>query len=146
MGYIAGNFVEETFGVRQREDIMSNGMAVHGKYGTYHCLSHDTTGSRRPLICHLNGVRFLTPEQRAERGFPADPPVEFYPSRVMMNKRQRKIKRILDAVLSFAGVDDSQVARLRDLLGKLLNETRIRCSRPASQCLPSVSEPTGLLR
>lgn len=32
--YVAGNFVEETFGVRQRNDIMAKGMAVHAKYGT----------------------------------------------------------------------------------------------------------------
>lgn len=135
--YSPGNFVEETFGVRQRADIMAQGMGAHAKYGTYHCLSHASDGTRRPLICHLNGVRFLTPEQRAERGFPADPPVEFYPSRVMMNRRQRKIKRVLDAVLSFAGMDDQQAAKVRDILAKELNETRVRCSPPASQCLPT---------
>merc|ERR1712054_374839 len=146
MGYIAGNFVEETFGIRQREDIMAKGMAIHSKYGTYHCLSHDSTGSRRPLICHLTGVRFLTPEQRAERGYPADPPVEFFASRVMMNRKQRKVKRILDSVLSFAGIDEKQAGKLRDLLSKELNETRVRCSPPASQCLPTALDPAGLLR
>jgi hypothetical protein len=144
--YAPGSFVEETFGVRQRQDIMSNGMAAHYKYGTYHCLSHDSTGDRRPLICHLNGVRFLTPQQRAERGFPADPPVEFYPSRVMMNRKQRKVKKILDLVANFAGMEGEQAVQLRDILSKELNETRIRCSPPASQCLPSTQQPSGLLR
>merc|ERR1739848_931505 len=123
---------EETFGVRQRLDIMAKGLAAHPKYGTYHCLSFGADGSRRPLICHLNGVRFLTPEQRAERGFPADPPVEFYPSRVMMNRKQRKVRRILDMVLSYAGVEGKEAGKLRDLLSKELTETRIRSSPPAS--------------
>ena len=34
----------------------------------YHCISLSSDGSRRPLICHLNGVRFLTPQQREELG------------------------------------------------------------------------------
>lgn len=34
----------------------------------YHCISLSPDGSRRPLICHLNGVRFLTPEQREALG------------------------------------------------------------------------------
>ncbi|CAK9089740.1 unnamed protein product [Durusdinium trenchii] len=102
--YSAGNFVEETFGVRQRNDIMANGMGdgVHAKYGTYHCISMSSDGLRRPLICHLNGVRFLTPQQREALGYPPDPPVEFYPSRTMTNRKQRKVRHILDIVLELA--------------------------------------------
>ncbi|CAK0791596.1 unnamed protein product, partial [Prorocentrum cordatum] len=84
----------ETFGVRQRNDIMATGLAAHARYGTYpearradHCVSHPIPPERRPLICHLNGVRFLTPEQRAARGYPADPPVEFFCSRTMTSRR-----------------------------------------------------------
>lgn len=133
--YQAGNFVEETFGIRQREDIMANGLAAHPKYGTYHCLSRSRDGNRRPLICHLNGVRFLTPEQRAERGYPADPPIEFYPSRVMMNRKHRKLKNILDHIVAYAAVDEKQVGKVKDIFSKLFNETRIRCSAPSSECL-----------
>lgn len=133
--YQMGNFVEETFGVRQRQDIMSGGMDAHPKYGTYHCLSYGPDGLRRPLICHLNGVRFLTPEQRAERGFPADPPVEFYPSRVMVNKRHRRLRVILDAIVCFVGADLQQANELKNILSKELNETRIRSGKPASQSL-----------
>lgn len=139
--YKPGNFVEETFGVRQRQDIMGNGMAAHGRYGTYHCLSHSRDGSRRPLICHLNGVRFLTPEQRAQRGYPADPPVEFFPSRVLVNRRQRKLRFILDAIIVFAGmVDRAEICTVKDILAKELNDTRFRCSEPASRCLPFAGE------
>ena len=35
----------------------------------YHCISMSSDGLRRPLICHLNGVRFLTPQQREALGF-----------------------------------------------------------------------------
>jgi len=135
--YKPGNFVEETFGIRQRNDIMAKGMAQHSaKYGTYHCLSHSCDGSRRPLICHLNGVRFLTPEQRAERGYPADPPKEFFPSRCMVNRRQRKLKPILDTIMALIGLDKAAAGKVRDILSKELNETRIRSSDPASQSLP----------
>merc|ERR1712008_468126 len=41
-----GDFVEETFGVRQRLNIMANGLAAHPKYGTYHCLSFGADGSK----------------------------------------------------------------------------------------------------
>lgn len=134
--YAAGDFVEETFGVRQRNDIIAKGTEVHSKYGTYHCLSHAIDGSRRPLICHLNGVRFLTPEQRAERGFPADPPVEFFPSRTMMNRKQRKVRHILDCIIGFSALRQDDCEAVKNVLSKLLNETRIRCSAPASSCLP----------
>ncbi|CAE8618065.1 unnamed protein product [Polarella glacialis] len=139
--YTAGNFVEETFGVRQRNDVMAKGMDVHAaKYGTYHCLSHALDGSRRPLIMHLNGVRFLTPEQRAARGYPADPPVEFFPSRVLLNRKQRKLKHILDAILGLAGMlDGTQAGRVKDILSKLINETRVRCSELSSTRLLSKS-------
>jgi len=135
--YKPGSFVEETFGIRQRNDIMAHGMAVHPRYGTYHCLSHSVDGTRRPLICHLNGVRFLTPEQRAERGYPADPPVEFYPSRVMFNRKQRKLKGILDTIIGLAGIAGGDLDRIRNILSKELNQTRMRCSDPASEALPS---------
>lgn len=135
--YRPGNFVEETFGIRQRNDIMKNGMSVHSKYGTYHCLSHSVDGSRRPLICHLNGNRFLTPEQRSQRGYPSDPPVECYPSRVMMNRRQRRLRMILDTILSLSGVDLADMDSVRNILAKEFNATRRRCSDPSSLCLPS---------
>mmetsp|Transcript_126282 Transcript_126282/g.252294 ORF Transcript_126282/g.252294 Transcript_126282/m.252294 type:complete len:446 (-) Transcript_126282:39-1376(-) len=135
-----GDFVEETFGVRQRLDIMAKGLAAHPKYGTYHCLSFGADGSRRPLICHLNGVRFLTPEQRAERGFPADPPKEFFPSRVMVNRRQRKVKRILDEVIGFAATERLLCEEVRNILSKLLNETRISISAPASRSLVELAQ------
>jgi len=141
--YPPGSFVEETFGVRQRQDIMNGGMAAHPRYGTYYCLSYGPDGLRRPLICHLNGVRFLTPEQRAERGYPADPPVEFFPSRVVMNKRQRKLKHILDAILKMAGTSREDESTVKDILGKELNETRIRSSRPASQLLVHGTASSG---
>jgi len=135
--YTPGNFVEETFGVRQRNDIMATGLAAHARYGTYHCVSHPIPPERRPLICHLNGVRFLTPEQRAARGYPADPPVEFFCSRTMTSRRARRLRPILDAIGCLAGLDRERSARVREILSKLLNETRIRCSRPASEALPS---------
>ncbi|CAE7447587.1 unnamed protein product, partial [Symbiodinium sp. CCMP2456] len=135
--YNPGNFVEETFGVRQRNDIMAKGMEAHAKYGTYHCISTASDGTRRPLICHLNGVRFLTPEQRAAMGYPADPPVEFYPSRTMMSRKQRKVRHILDAVLELADVDIDVSSTVRNILSKLLNETRLRISEPASYHLPT---------
>mmetsp|Transcript_94971 Transcript_94971/g.207720 ORF Transcript_94971/g.207720 Transcript_94971/m.207720 type:complete len:438 (-) Transcript_94971:505-1818(-) len=134
--YRPGDFVEETFGVRQRADIMAKTMAIHPRYGTYHCLSYGPDNLRRPLICHLNGVRFLTPEQRAARGYPADPGVEFFPSRTMTNKRHRRLKAILDLIVGLSGVDKSDEAKLKDVLSKLLNETRLRSSQPASACLP----------
>merc|ERR1719410_2990660 len=141
-----GDFVEETFGVRQRLNIMANGLAAHPKYGTYHCLSFGADGSRRPLICHLNGVRFLTPEQRAERGFPADPPKEFFPSRVMMNRRQRKVKRILDEVIGFAATERLLCEEVRNILSKLLNETRISISAPASRSLVELAQSRFLVK
>lgn len=134
--YELGNFVEETFGVRQRSHIMEAGLEVHSMYGTYHLISEASDGTRRPLICHLNGVRFLTPEQRAERGYPADPPVEFFPSRVMLNKRQRKVRSILDTVERLAGIEKDHSQQIRNILSMLLNETRIRISKPASTSLP----------
>ncbi|CAE6948943.1 unnamed protein product [Symbiodinium sp. KB8] len=127
--YNPGNFVEETFGVRQRNDIMAKGMEAHAKYGTYHCISTASDGTRRPLICHLNGVRFLTPEQRAAMGYPADPPVEFYPSRTMMSRKQRKVRHILDAVLELADVDIDVSSTVRNILSKLLNETHLARGR-----------------
>merc|ERR1711896_115324 len=95
---------------------------VHSTYGTYHLISEASDGTRRPLICHLNGVRFLTPEQRAEKGYPADPGVEFFPSRVMLNKRQRKVRTILDAVERFAGIGKDHSQEVRNILSMLLNE------------------------
>eukprot|EP00929_Paragymnodinium_shiwhaense_P083427 TRINITY_DN44454_c0_g1_i1.p1 TRINITY_DN44454_c0_g1~~TRINITY_DN44454_c0_g1_i1.p1 ORF type:complete len:429 (+),score=63.45 TRINITY_DN44454_c0_g1_i1:82-1368(+) len=137
--YSAGNFIEETFGVRQREDIMARGMDVaHAKYGTYHLISRGADGERRALIMHLNGVRFLTPEQRLQRGFPeGDPSVEQFPSRCMMNRRQRRLKIILDAMMAFVGLEKSAACPLRDILSKELNKTRHRIGAPASQCLAS---------
>lgn len=136
--YQAGNFVEETFGVRQRNDIMASGMAAaHPRYGTYHCLSHSRDGNRRPLILHLNGVRFLTPLQRAERGFPAEVSVEFHPSRVMMNKKCRKIKTILDGILGYANFDKQLIVTVRNILSAEFNKTRIRGADSASACLKS---------
>eukprot|EP00434_Breviolum_minutum_P043637 symbB.v1.2.038909.t1/scaffold6236.1/size19760/2 len=142
--YTAGNFVEETFGVRQRNDIMANGMGngVHAKYGTYHCISLSSDGSRRPLICHLNGVRFLTPQQREELGYPPDPPVEFFPSRTMTSRKDRKVRHILDSILELADVDMEFSAAVRNLISKFLNETRLRNSRPASSCLPKKKTST----
>lgn len=138
--YRAGAFVEETFGVRQRAAIMAGGMAVHPRFGTYHCLSHAPGGSRRAAICHLNGVRFLTPTQRLERGFPvADPPKEFFPSRVMVDRRQRRLKPILDAIMDFSGVGRGGCTELRNMLSSFLNETRLRTSDPASECLPKAA-------
>ncbi|CAJ1337477.1 unnamed protein product, partial [Effrenium voratum] len=134
--YAPGNFVEETFGVRQRNDIMANGMSAHPKYGTYHYISHSVDGSRRPLIMHLNGVRFLTPEQRLALG------VEFYPSRTMTSRRQRKVKHILDEVLEFADVDMEFSSTVRNLLSKMLNDTRHRLSAPAYSCLAKPYEIT----
>lgn len=133
-----GDFVEETFGVRQREDIMANGMSAHPRCGTYHCLSHGVDGLRRPLICHLNGVRFLTPEQRAERGYPADPPVEFFASRTIVNRRQRKVRVILDLIESLCGMDAGE-ANVRDCLAKQLNDARMRSCASASASLPKPS-------
>lgn len=134
--YRPGDFVEETFGVRQRLDVMAKGMDVHAKYGTYHCLSHSLDGSRRPLICHLNGVRFLTPAQRAERGYPADPGVECFPSRVMVNRRDRKVKSILDEIIRLCGIDKAEEGQVKEILARELHLTRMRCCKPASECLP----------
>eukprot|EP00913_Durusdinium_trenchii_P033766 g31610.t1 len=36
------------------------------------------------------------------KGYPPDPPVEFYPSRTMTNRKQRKVRHILDIVLELA--------------------------------------------
>jgi len=80
-------------------------------------------------------VRFLTPEQRAERGFPADPPVEFYPSRVMVSKRSRRLRAILDVIVCFVGAELGQANELKNILSKELNETRFRSGKPASHCL-----------
>ena len=45
-------------------------MDRHAKYGTYQY----ETDARVPLIEHVNGRRFLTPEQRAAMGWPAEAP------------------------------------------------------------------------
>jgi len=129
-----GDFIEETYGVRQRKDIMEHSMAAHAKYGTYHLISHSANQKRRPIICHLGGSRFLTPDQRAERGYPPETSVSAWPTRVMTRKGEFKVRTILDRVLELANVP-KQDLELKQLLATQLHLARLRGSVSASQCL-----------
>ena len=122
--YHHGDFIEETFGVAQRNDIMQQGMAAHATYGTYHLLCYGSDGAQQPAISHLNGVRFLTPEQRVAKGYPAHCDA---PSRVMVHRSERRLKNILDSIIRFAGICE-ELDRLKNILSIQLNAARIRGS------------------
>lgn len=66
-----GDFIEETLGRAQREDILRHGLSVHGRYGTYQLDERDEAGEALAIVRHVNGRSFLSPWQRAERGWPA---------------------------------------------------------------------------
>merc|ERR1712151_985073 len=114
---------------------MDNGMAMHSTYGTYHLISHAADGSRRPIICHLGGNRFLTPQQRADRGYPAEEPVENYPSRITTQKSKRKVGRMLDSILSFAGLPADIATLVKGILNTEMHRARLRCCVTATECL-----------
>jgi hypothetical protein len=102
-----GDFVEETFGHKQRHHITQASQAtprgnshvvevqpaeerwesVHQQYGTYHVVCTDRDGSRVPAICHMNGNRYLTDGQRAAKYLKGRMPnasvAKLNPSRVM---------------------------------------------------------------
>ena len=127
-----GDFMEETFGCKQRRDIIEHGMAAHAKYGTFHLIANapGSTRKRVPIICHLNGNRFLTPEQRAAK-FGCDPSklsvAGQHPSRVMTHAKERKLKRILNTIVAFANGTAASAEDLQDLrqcLAKRLNQAR----------------------
>ena len=61
-----GDFIEDTFGHRELDDIKGNGIGAHAKYGTF--LYERDDGLE--LLAHLDGRRFLTPDQRETRGMP----------------------------------------------------------------------------
>ena len=62
-----GDFIEDTLGHVQLDDIKANGMGAHAKYGTF--LFDDGRGE---VLSHLDGRRFLTGEQREARGMPRE--------------------------------------------------------------------------
>ncbi|CAJ1352815.1 unnamed protein product [Effrenium voratum] len=66
-----GEFIEETLGVAQREDIIKHGMDAHAKYGTFQLDFRDEYGGQFAVVRHLNGRAFLSPEQRVARGWTA---------------------------------------------------------------------------
>eukprot|EP00935_MAST-01C_sp_MAST-1C-sp1_P000249 g249.t1 len=130
-----GDFIEETFGHKQRHHIVSvhqqqgqrAAEAAQREYGTYHLMASDGAGRRVPVICHMNGNRYLTDEQRAakflqgggqqrrskgrgknknkgKKGQPKGKTVaSLNPSRVMRAPRERRLKPVLDLVMRFAG-------------------------------------------
>lgn len=64
-------------GVAERSDIVANGMIAHARWGTYQLVPADG----RPVIEHMHGRRFLTPEQRLELGYPAERPPKVHRQR-----------------------------------------------------------------
>ena len=126
-----GDFMEETFGCKQRRDIMEHGMDAHAKYGTYHLMAHAPgSRSRVPVICHMNGNRYLTAEQRAAK-FGCDTSkisvAAQHPSRVMTSTKERKLKGILRMIIVFAGAVHSSAEDLqsmRQCLSERLNMAR----------------------
>lgn len=66
-----GDFIEETFGKLQREDIVQNGLLAHGKHGLYQLDDRNEAGEPLATVRHINGRAFFSPEQRLERGWPA---------------------------------------------------------------------------
>jgi hypothetical protein len=62
-----GDFIEDTLGQRQLEDVKRNGMSAHAKYGTF--LLDDGGGA---VLAHLHGRRFLTADQREAQGMPRE--------------------------------------------------------------------------
>ncbi|CAE7314188.1 unnamed protein product [Symbiodinium sp. CCMP2456] len=68
-----GDFIEETLGVAEREDILQNGawMEAHAKYGTFQLDYRDLSDRQLAVIRHVNGRAFLSPEQRVAKGWTA---------------------------------------------------------------------------
>ncbi|CAE7590368.1 unnamed protein product [Symbiodinium pilosum] len=66
-----GEFIEETLGVAQREDILQNGMDAHAKYGTFQLDYRDEHDRQLAVVRHVNGRAFLSPEQRVAKGWTA---------------------------------------------------------------------------
>lgn len=49
-----GDFIEETLGIAQRDDILKNGMEAHEKYGTFQLDDRDEQG-RQYAVGRLKG-------------------------------------------------------------------------------------------
>jgi hypothetical protein len=61
-----GTFIEDCYGQQMLKDIKENGLDAHKKYG---CYFYDD-GIDESMIHHIDGRRWMTPEQRKERGLP----------------------------------------------------------------------------
>lgn len=66
-----GDFIEETLGIAQRDDILKNGMEAHEKYGTFQLDDRDEQGRQYAVVRHVNGRAFLSPQQRLLGGWGA---------------------------------------------------------------------------
>lgn len=66
-----GDFIEETLGIAQRDDILKNGMEAHEKYGTFQLDDRYEQGRQYAVVRHVNGRAFLSPQQRLLRGWGA---------------------------------------------------------------------------
>eukprot|EP00928_Gymnodinium_smaydae_P070705 TRINITY_DN54488_c0_g1_i1.p1 TRINITY_DN54488_c0_g1~~TRINITY_DN54488_c0_g1_i1.p1 ORF type:complete len:401 (+),score=55.07 TRINITY_DN54488_c0_g1_i1:3-1205(+) len=62
-----GDFIEEGFGIQEVNDIVSNGMAAHQKYGNY--LVVDSRTSRRYCVAHLEILRSKGPERHKKEDY-----------------------------------------------------------------------------
>ncbi|CAJ1399861.1 unnamed protein product [Effrenium voratum] len=65
-----GEFIEETLGVAQREDIIKHGCPRQVRHFPARFPS-DEYGGQFAVVRHLNGRAFLSPEQRVARGWTA---------------------------------------------------------------------------
>lgn len=65
-----GDFIEETYGVAMRRDIMKRGIKAQREYGTYQLDERDEAGVPLIYVAHVNGRAYLSAEQRAALGWP----------------------------------------------------------------------------
>ena len=56
-----GDFIEDTLGHVQLDDVKKNGLQAHARYGTF--LYYPDEGKKAALV-HLNGRRFMTDAER----------------------------------------------------------------------------------
>jgi hypothetical protein len=61
-----GTFIEDCYGQEMLKDIKENGLEAHKKYGCYFF----DDGIDESMIHHIDGRRWMTPEQRKELGLP----------------------------------------------------------------------------
>jgi len=63
--------LSDCFGQQMLKNIKENGLEMHNQYGCYFL----DDGVPESMIHHIDGRRWMTPEQRAEKGLPPLPDI-----------------------------------------------------------------------